>query len=90
MLKSPLIKLRKAAPGSLTAKDVAEYCTKKRFPRSEQAIGDFERGKVLKPEERLLELYAQAIGTTLEAVRRAQRAASREFHRQDPPQARVA
>lgn len=90
MLKSPVIKLRKAAPGSLTAKDVAEYCTKKRYPRTEQAIGDFERGKVLNPDDRLLELYAQAIGSTVEAVRRAQREASREYHRQDPTRARVA
>ena len=90
MLKTPLTKLRKAAPGSLTAKDVARHFVRKQYPRTEQSIGDFERGKVLRPAERFFALYAEAIGATIQAVKRAQRATLREKQREDPPRARVA
>ncbi|HKQ59274.1 MAG TPA: hypothetical protein VJY35_15535 [Candidatus Eisenbacteria bacterium] len=78
MLNTPLTQLRRSSPlGFVRVKDVAEYFAKRRHPRTEQLIGDFERGKVLKPTDRFLELYAQAIGTTVEAVQKAHKATLR-------------
>jgi len=90
MSKPPLILLRKAAPGSLVVNDLVEYFKRRRYPRTDAAIGAFERGFVRKPEHRFLEVYAGAIGCTVEAVKRAHRATIRWRLRQDPPRARVA
>jgi hypothetical protein len=90
MSKSPLILLRKAAPGSLVVNDLVEFFRRKRYPRTDAAIGAFERGFVSNPEERFFEVYAGSIGVTVEAVKRAHRATIRWRQRQDPPQSRVA
>lgn len=90
MLNSPLTKLRKAAPGSLVVNDLVERFKRRRYPRTDAAIGAFERGFVRAPEERFFKVYAAAIGATVQAVKRAHRATLRWRQRQDPPAARVA
>ena len=71
MLMTPLTRMRKAAPGSLTAASIAAYFRRKSFPRDVRTIGDFERGRYLKPPERFIELYAEAIGAPVARVRAA-------------------
>jgi hypothetical protein len=71
MLNTPLTKLRKNAPGSLTAAKLAAYLKRRRFPRDVRTIGAFERGQFKKPSERFLELYAEAIEQPIESVREA-------------------
>lgn len=73
MLMTPLTRLRKAAPGSLTAASIAAFFRKKSFPRDVRTIGDFERGRYLKPPDRFIELYAEAIGVPVSRVRTALR-----------------
>lgn len=90
MTKPPLILLRKAAPGSLVVNDLVEYFRRKGYPRTDAAIGSFERGFVRAPEPRFLEVYAGAVGATVEAVKRAHRATLRWRQQQDPQRSRVA
>lgn len=90
MSKSPLILLRKAAPGSLVVNDLVKLFRRVRYPRTDSAIGAFERGDVLQPEERWFEVYAQAIGATVEQVKTAHRATLRWKRRRDPRPARAA
>lgn len=81
MLNTPLTKLRKAAPGSLTAQKIEAFMRKKRFPRSFQTILNFERGQYKEPSPRFLELYAEAISQPLESVEDALRRTRRQFER---------
>lgn len=74
MLHTPLTLLRKAAPGSLTALDVVRHFARRNFPRTNKAIGAFERGTIKNPPERFVELYAEAIGVSVDVVHRAHRA----------------
>lgn len=90
MLHTPLTKLRKAAPGSLTVRDLARHFARRRFPRTNNAIGAFERGLVKNPPDQFVRLYAEAIGAPIEAVKKAHRSTLREMRRRDPPRAAVA
>ena len=71
VLNTPLTKLRKDAPGSLTAAKIAAYFKRKRYPRDARTIGDFERAQYQAPPERFLELYAECVGQSVEMVRAA-------------------
>jgi len=71
VLNTPLTKLRKDAPGSITAAKVAAFFKKRRYPRDVRRIGDFERAEILSPPDRFFELYAECIGQSVEAVRSA-------------------
>jgi hypothetical protein len=71
MLNTPLTKLRKDAPGSLTAAKVAAYLKRRRFPRDARTVGAFERGQFKNPPERFLQLYAEAIEQPIDVVREA-------------------
>ena len=71
MLSTPLTRLRKEAPGSLTAASISAYFSKRHYPRDVNTIGDFERGKYLVPPDRFVELYAEAIGQSVKKVRAA-------------------
>jgi hypothetical protein len=85
MLSTPLIQLRKQAPGSLTAVKIAEYFRKKRFPRSHHTIGDFERGEYQNPPERFIELYAECIQQPTQAVEDAYRLTRRMREKKSGP-----
>ena len=69
MLNTEMMRLRKLAPGSLTAAKISEFFKKKRYPRSLHAIGDFERGEYETPPDRFIQLYAECIGSTPEKVK---------------------
>ncbi len=90
MSKPPLIQLRKAAPNSLVVNDLVEYFKRERYPRTDAAIGAFERGFVRAPDQQFFEVYAAAIGAPVTAVKRAHRATLRWRQRQDPERSRVA
>ena len=62
MLNTPLTKLRKAAPGSLTLSAVQAHFSRRRYPRAVQTLSSFERGVYKQPPRRFIELYAEAIG----------------------------
>ncbi len=85
MLNAPLTKLRKDAPGSITAADVAAYFKRRRFPRDIRTIGAFERGLIQNPPNRFVELYAEAIGQPIEVVRIALRRTLRMRERRSGP-----
>ena len=65
------MKLRKDAPGSITAAKVAAYFKRKRFPRARNTISVFEAGTFRNPPDRFVALYAEAIGQSLAQVRQA-------------------
>lgn len=90
MLNSPLTQLRKRAPGSLVVNDLVRYFRRARYPRTDAAIGSFERGFVRHPEERWFEVYAAAVGATVDQVKAAHRATLRWRSRLGPQSARVA
>jgi hypothetical protein len=73
MLNTPVMQLRKQAPGSLTTAKVAECLRKNRLPCSRDTVGDFERGEYRSPPDRFLELYAECIGQSPKAVEAAWR-----------------
>ena len=62
VLNTPLTKLRKSAPGSLTLAALAAHFARRRFPRALQTLSSFERGVYKEPPRRFIELYAEAIG----------------------------
>jgi hypothetical protein len=59
---TPLTKLRRAAPGSLTLADLRAFFARKRYPRALPTLSSFERGVYKDPPRRFLEVYAEAIG----------------------------
>lgn len=67
---TPLILMRRAARGSLTQADVVAFMKDNGLKRDQVTISDFERAKYLGPDE-FVALYAQAIGQSVAAVRRA-------------------
>jgi hypothetical protein len=69
MLLTPLAKLRKAAPGSLTAAKIVELMKRRGLQRSVPMVTAFERGQIKEPDERFVELYAEIIGQPLRVVR---------------------
>ena len=71
VLNTPLTKLRKDAPGSITAADVAAHFKRRRFPRDARTIGDFERAIYKSPPDRMFELYAECVGRPVSVVRAA-------------------
>lgn len=85
MLNTPLVQLRKAAPGSLTAMKIADYFRKRRFPRSHHTIGDFERGEYAEPTERFIELYAECIQQPRGKVEEAYRLTRRMRQKKSGP-----
>lgn len=80
-MRTPLTELRKAAPGSLTLEDVSKFFAKRRLPRKAVSIHSFERGQIKVPPPQFVEVYAEAIGQSVEvvlaALKKTQRA--REF-----------
>lgn len=77
-MPTPLTKLRKGAPGSLTLDDVASFFARKRYPRHRTTISAFEHGRFATPDERFLKVYAQALGCSVADVRKALRATQRK------------
>lgn len=71
MLNTKVTQLRKEAPGSKTIQKVAEYFTDHGYPRSADAIGDFERAKYETHEDRFFELYAACVQQPVPVVRDA-------------------
>lgn len=62
MHNTPLTKLRRAAPGSLTLADIRAFFARRRYPRALQTLSSFERGVYKESPRRFIELYAEAIG----------------------------
>lgn len=85
MLNTPLTKLRKEAPGSITAAKVAAYFKRKRFPRARCTISVFEAGAFRNPTDRFVTLYAEAIGQTLAQVSHALMRTQRMRERREGP-----
>ena len=85
MLNTPVTKLRKAAPGSLTAAELAAYFKRKRYPRTRTAITAFELGVTQSAPERFLELYAEAVGQPVEVVTEAHHRTVRMRERRSGP-----
>ena len=85
MLNTPVTKLRKDAPGSLTAAKLAAYFKRKRYPRTRAAVTAFELGATQTPPERFLELYAEAVGEPIEVVREAHQRTVRMRERRSGP-----
>jgi hypothetical protein len=73
VLNTPVLKLRKKAPGSLTAADVAAYMKRKRYPRTRVAVSAFESGQIKNPPDRFVDLYSECIGQPAAVVRDAHR-----------------
>jgi hypothetical protein len=71
VLNTPVAKLRKDAPGSLTAAKVAEFFRRRRYPRDRRTIDAFERASFITPPDRFFELYAEAVGVPVERLRAA-------------------
>jgi hypothetical protein len=65
------MRLRKDAPGSITAAKVAAYMKRKRYPRDARTVGAFERGEFQTPPERFVALYAEAVQQPVEVIRDA-------------------
>lgn len=85
MLNTPVTKLRKDAPGTLTAAKVAEFFRRRRYPRDERTVGAFERAAFKSPPARFIELYAECIGRTASEVRAAYDRTRRMRERQTGP-----
>ena len=85
MLMTPVTRLRKDAPGSLTAADVAAFMTKHGYPITANAIGNFERAEVLKPPARFVQLYAACTGRATDEVVGAHAATLRMRKRKTGP-----
>lgn len=68
VLNTPLTRLRKDAPGGITLARVEAFFKRRRFPRGRTTISEFERGTFKEPPERFVELYAEAIGSTVSRV----------------------
>jgi len=77
MLNTPLTRLRKAAPGSLTLEKLEQGFSKKGLPRDRRSIGAFERGQNKTPPEAFIKVYAALIGQPVTKVA----AALRETHK---------
>lgn len=62
MHNTPLTKLRRAAPGSLTLADLRSFFARRRYPRALPTLSSFERGVYKAPPQRFIELWAEAVG----------------------------
>jgi hypothetical protein len=71
VLNTPVTKLRKDAPGSLTAASVAEFMRRRGYPRDTRTIGDFERAVYQNPPDRMFELFAECVGVSVTRLRLA-------------------
>jgi hypothetical protein len=85
VLNTPVTKLRKAAPGSLTAAELAAYFKRKRYPRTRVAITAFELGATQNPPDRFLEIYAEGVGQSVAVVREAHQRTVRMRERRSGP-----
>jgi hypothetical protein len=90
MLNSPLTRLRKESPGSITLHKLERFFTKKGFPRGNKAINAFELGRVKEPDDRFFRVYAECLGIGEEIVRDAHRRTVAWKQRRDLPSAKVA
>ena len=73
MLNTPLQKLRKEAPGSLTAAKIVKLLGRRGFKRALTTVTAYERAQIEAVDPRFEELYAEIIGQPLEVVRSAHR-----------------
>ncbi len=73
MLNTPLTKLRKAAPGSLTLEKLEQGFARKGLPRDRRSVGAFERAQYKTPPELFIKVYAELIGQSVTKVRAALR-----------------
>lgn len=83
MHNTPLTKLRRAAPGSLTLEDLRRFFARRRYPRALPTLSSFERGVYKAPPQRFIELWAEAVGlkdhvdVVIAALRETQRLRAR-------------
>jgi hypothetical protein len=85
VLKTPVTRLRKDAPGSLTAADVAAYFSRHGYPLKPGTISAFERAQFKTPPDRMFILYARAIGRSTKEIRAAYAATLRMKARKTGP-----
>ena len=87
---TPLRRMRKDAPGSITLEQLVAVFERKRYPRSLAALSAFERGEVREPEDRFLKIWADAVGASVESVRKALRRTPERKQRRSLPAEQVA
>jgi hypothetical protein len=85
VLMTPVTRLRKDAPGSLTAARVAAHFKRRGYARAAGTITAFERAQIKSPPERFVELYAEAVGRTTGEVLAAHAATVRMRERKSGP-----
>ena len=81
-LDTPLTRLRRLAPGSLTQADILGYMRKKGLRRDQVTVSDFERGKYM-PAAPFSRHYADAIGQKHDAVLAAWEEARKGYRRRE-------
>lgn len=77
MLNTPLTELRRLAPRPTTHARLVEFFARRGLPRRITVFGNFERGEVKNPSERFVKLWAEAVGSSAEAVMEALRRTQR-------------
>lgn len=85
VLMTLVTRIRKDAPGSLTAADVAAHFKRRGYPRKIGTITAFERGQIKSPPARFVELYAEAVGRSTTEVQAAHAATVRQRERKTGP-----
>ncbi len=85
MLNTPLQKLRKEAPGSLTAAKIVKLLGRRGLKRALTTVTAFERAQIVEVDPLFEELYAEIIGQPVEAVREAHRRTLRMRQRAQGP-----
>lgn len=70
MRNTRLTERRRKAPGHITAKVMADFFRRRRFPRSVNTIHAFEAAQFIEPNPRMIELFAECVGCTADEVRR--------------------
>lgn len=85
MLHTPLTELRRTAPRPTTHARLVEFFARKGLPRRITVFGNFERGEVKQPSERFVRLWAEAVGSDVDAVMDALRKTQRHRANQTGP-----
>jgi hypothetical protein len=85
VLNTPLTDLRRRAPRLLTHAALVAYFAKRGLIRKIGIFGAFERGQIKAPPERFVQLWAAAVGASVEDVRAALAKTQRQRARQTGP-----
>lgn len=89
VLHTALSEIRRRSPRPMTHAALVAYFERRGLPRKIGIFGAFERGQIKTPPERFIQLWAAAVGASVDDVRAALAKTQRQRERGTGPFARA-